>query len=218
MTAQPRIRRAWALMIVLAVSATVFGLGALLQSAHRASAPRLAGPGSKAEAQSGPRSLAPQAGNSASPAAAAGIIISGEPLLVTDAQPTALALVDGWAAPAARSGLEQQVLAARSQFSAAPGGPFTFDAAVLATRERAPGASSATVDAWCVEVLFRQGDPVSELFLTERLAFVWWQGGWRLTSLSETSGPSVVAAGVPTPPAEAAGALSGFVPAGWGGR
>lgn len=197
-------------MVVVAALATtvLLGITLLSRSSHRVSAKQSAGPVTT--------SVPPPAGTgttSAGPDDVAEMIVSREPLLVSEDETAALALVDGWAIPSHRTGLEQQVLAARNQFETAPGGPFTFDASVLATRDQPQSSGVVTVDSWCVEVLFRRGAPVSELFLTEALGLTQWQGGWRLTSLTETPGPSVPVSGVPTPAAEAAGALTGFGPA-----
>lgn len=158
------------------------------------------------------------------PAAAVAVaaqIVSYEPLLVGVDATAATALVDSWAAPSSRQALEQALLAARSGFVKAKGGPFSFDVGLLADRIVTTSAGRVVLDAWCAEVVFDRGEPTAGVYLTERMGLAWTAGGWRLTSMSDTPGPSVALSGTPTPAAEAASALAGFTPpaaANQGGR
>lgn len=144
--------------------------------------------------------------------AVAATIVSDEPLLVKADVAAATALVDSWAASSDRGLLEQSFLAARAGFVQAEGGPFGFDVALLADRIVTATAGRVVLDVWCAEVVFDRGDPTAGVYVTERMGLVWTAGGWRLTSMTDTPGPSVGLSGTPTPAAEAAAALAGFGP------
>lgn len=146
--------------------------------------------------------------------AAAATIISDEPLLVQANATAATALMDSWAAPSARRGLEQAFMAARARFVHAKGGPFSFDVGLLAHRIVTTSRGRVFLDAWCAEVVFDRGEPTAGVYVTERMGLTWAAGGWRLMSMSDTPGPSVGLSGTATPAAEAAAALAGFAPPG----
>jgi hypothetical protein len=147
---------------------------------------------------------------------AATAITQAEPALVASDAAAAERLVDAWAAPAAAPALEAAFVAQRDRFEQAPGGPYSFDVAALAEQATSTAKDSATVRLWCVEVIFERAQPAYSQYLTEQLRMAWVGGDWRLEATSDTPGPSVAlgAGGVATPPAEAAAALGGFVPAG----
>lgn len=144
--------------------------------------------------------------------AAAAEIVSDEPLLVEANATAATALMDSWAAPSARRQLQRAFLAARAGFVQAKGGPFSFDVALLADRIVTTSAGKVVLDAWCAEVVFDRGEPTVGVYVTERMELTWTAAGWRLTSMTDTPGPSVALSGTPTPAAEAASALAGFTP------
>ncbi|MCU4186452.1 hypothetical protein K6U06_18940 [Acidiferrimicrobium sp. IK] len=144
--------------------------------------------------------------------AVAATIVADEPLLVEANATAATGLMDSWAAPSARQRLEQAFWAARAGFVQAQGGPFSFDTGLLADRIVTASAGRVVLDAWCVEVVFDRGEPTAGVYVTERMGLTWTAGGWRLSSMSDTPGPSVALSGTPTPAAEAAAALAGFAP------
>ena len=141
--------------------------------------------------------------------AAAAEIVSDEPLLVGADAGAAIALVDSWAAPAARQGLEEAFLAARDGFVHAKGGPFSFDVGLLADRIDTARPGRVVLDAWCAEVVLDREEPTAGVYVTERMGLTWTAGGWRLNSITDTPGPSVGLSGTPTPATEAAAALAG---------
>lgn len=161
-----------------------------------------------------PRKTGPLAADEtpAGAVALAAEIVSDEPLLVEADVAAATALVDSWAAPSDRGLLEQAFLAARAGFAHAKGGPFSFDVALLADRIVTATAGRVVLDAWCAEVVFDRGEPTAGVYVTERMGLVWTAGGWRLSSMTDTPGPSVGLSGTPTPAAEATAALAGFGP------
>lgn len=144
--------------------------------------------------------------------AVAAQIVSDEPLLVGADATAATVLVDSWAAPGDRQGLGRAFMAARAGFVHAKGGPFSFDVGLLADRIVTATAGRVVLDAWCAEVVFDRGEPTAGVYVTERMGLAWTAAGWRLSSMSDTPGPSVALSGTATPAAEAASALAGFAP------
>ncbi len=151
-------------------------------------------------------------------------IVAVEPGLA-GADPAAAVAVAGWTSPGARAAIEADVDAARAALAAAPGGPYSFDAAVLAakaspTGTRRGGGGGAVVAVWCSEVVFAKGIPVYSTFVTEHFGLAYMGRRWLITAATDTPGPSVPLGGSATPAAESQSALAGFLPVGMieGGR
>jgi hypothetical protein len=220
--------RAVLLAVLGALALVVVAVGLLGQGGggRRATVdPVVAGGAGDAAAVSA--SVDPGAGalNPGTPAAAATVagavaaverIVAVEPGLVR-ADPAADAVVAGWTSPGARAAIEADVDAARAALAAVPGGPYSFDAAVLAAKASLTGTDrggEAEVAVWCSEVVFAKGVPVYSAFVTEHFVLVYLGGRWLITAAADTPGPSVPLQGSATPAAEAQSALAGFVPVG----
>lgn len=193
--------------VVLAATGHHRGAGA----AAAAAIPAPPTPGSTSQGAS------PEPFGTAGALAKADQIIASEPALV-EGDPTGVsAVVASWVTPAARAAIAARFAQARTAFEAAPGGPYSFDVAVLAERTTPGGPGGVGVDAWCAEAVFARGIPSYATYVTEHLGLVWGDGVWLVSSMTDTPGPALATAGPVTAPAEAAGALAGFVPPPAGG-
>lgn len=211
-------RRRWA-YLTIAVAVIV---AAIVMAAHPGgSRPRSGSAAEVVPVSPRPSAAAPvvagpaASGGRVGPVAVVLGVVAEEPALAGESTATADREVAAWSAPQALAGLERELARESEALASARGGPYRFDVAVLAVRATTAGLS-ATVDAWCAEVVISPNGPLYGSYLTETFTLRLVSGRWMVASTSDTAGPEVglPVSIQPTPTAEAAAALAGFAPAG----